>query len=139
FATLLTVLALAQSALAGVYVTAPVTGASVIGGQTLTVRWADDGNSPSVSAVGPCSVDVYVGSKTSQFKVQNLAASVDVSKTSSLVATIDPSIGTTGTWYFVRFTSLGLKDSAMPQYNYQAYSARFTLNGMTGTFNQTVQ
>lgn len=39
FATLLAVLAIAQSALAGVYTTSPVATTSGTGGQVLTVTW----------------------------------------------------------------------------------------------------
>lgn len=139
FATLITALALAQYALAGVYVTNPTASAAGTGGQVLSVSWADDGNTPRVAEVGPSSIDIYTGSRTQQYRLQNLAASVDVSKASSINATVDPAIGPSGAYYFIRFTSLGLKDSAQPQYNYQSYSARFTLNNMSGTFNSTVQ
>jgi hypothetical protein len=42
------------------------------------------------------------------------------------MTTIDTSIGEDGDYYFVRFTSLGLKDSKNPQYPYQSFSAKFT-------------
>lgn len=99
---------------------------------------ADDGNTPTVASVGPCTVDLYTGSMTQQTKLQNLAASVDVSKTSSISATIDPTVGQSGNYYFVRFTSLGLKDTTNPAYYYEAFSAKFTINSMTGTFSAAV-
>ena len=71
-------------------------------------------------------MDIYVGSVTQQTWLQNLAASVDVSKTSSISSTIHPDIGQSGDYYFVRFTSLGLKDTKNPQYPYQQFSAKFT-------------
>ena len=102
--------------------------------------------------------------------MQNLAASVDVSKTAQIMTTIDPHSGQTGTllapdqtpeytdnvgnYYFVRFSSLNLRDSQNSQYPYQAYSAKFTyvpfhllcrvsilinsLDEMVGTFNATI-
>lgn len=76
--------------------------------------------------MGPCSIDLYTGSVNSQVQLQNLAASVDVSKASSVSATIDPKAGQSGGYYFVRFTSLSLKDATNPQYPYQAFSAKFT-------------
>ncbi|RSH90930.1 hypothetical protein EHS25_010106 [Saitozyma podzolica] len=136
--TLIALLALAHSALAGVYITSPVAGTVATGGQVLNVSWADDGNTPTVASVGPCTVDLYTGSMTQQTKLQNLAASVDVSKTSSISATIDPTVGQSGNYYFVRFTSLGLKDATNSAYYYEAFSAKFTINSMTGTFSASV-
>ncbi|WWC88558.1 uncharacterized protein L201_003469 [Kwoniella dendrophila CBS 6074] len=127
-----------QPVLAGVYVTSPVAGTTPIGGQVIQVKWADDGKSPNVASVGPCSVDIYTGSVNNQIKLQNLAASVDVSKTSQISATIDPSIGQDDSHYFVRFTSLSLKSESNPQYPYEAFSAMFSISSMTGQFNQTV-
>jgi hypothetical protein len=131
-----------------VYITSPVAGTVATGGQVLNVSWgeqcrghcpfdfsltpvADDGNTPTVASVGPCTVDLYT-------KLQNLAASVDVSKTSSISATIDPTVGQSGNYYFVRFTSLGLKDATNSAYYYEAFSAKFTINSMTGTFSASV-
>ncbi|OCF37166.1 hypothetical protein I317_00110 [Kwoniella heveanensis CBS 569] len=127
-----------QPVLAGVYITSPVAGTSATGGQVLEVKWADDGQTPTVASVGPCSVDIYTGSTNNQVKLQNLAASVDVSKTSSISATIDPSIGQDDSHYFVRFTSLSLKSPSNPQYPYQAFSAMFPIGSMTGSFNASV-
>ncbi|WWC62768.1 uncharacterized protein I303_105365 [Kwoniella dejecticola CBS 10117] len=124
-----------QPVLAGVYITSPVAGTPATGGQVLEVKWADDGKTPTVGSVGPCSVDIYTGSVNNQIKLQNLAASVDVSKTSSISATIDPSIGQDDSHYFVRFTSLSLKSESNPQYPYEAFSAMFTINSMTGKFD----
>ncbi|KAK1925888.1 hypothetical protein DB88DRAFT_485490 [Papiliotrema laurentii] len=131
-------LAFAQSALAGVYITNPVATTNAIGGQVLNVRWADNGQAPSFADIGVCSIDLYTGSVNQQTFLQNLAASVDVSKTSEINATIDPKNGPTGAYYFVRFRSANLKDSKNPQYNYQAYSSKFEIDSMTGTFNATV-
>lgn len=58
---------------------------------------ADDGTTPTVAQIGVCSIDLYTGSATQQTFLQNLAASVDVSKASTVVATIDPTVGQSGT------------------------------------------
>ncbi|WWD18639.1 hypothetical protein CI109_103092 [Kwoniella shandongensis] len=123
--------------LAGVYITSPVDSTAATGGQVIEVKWADDGKTPTVASVGPCSIDIYTGSVNNQIKLQNLAASVDVSKASSISATIDPSIGQDDSHYFVRFTSLNLKDAKNPQYPYEAFSAMFTISSMSGKFNAT--
>ncbi|WVQ85034.1 hypothetical protein IAT38_007198 [Cryptococcus sp. DSM 104549] len=137
-AYLLVAAAALNTALAGVYITNPVAGTKAVGGQVIEVKWADDGNTPTVASIGPCSVDIYTGSTNNQIKLQNLAASVDVSKASSISATIDPSIGQDDSHYFVRFTSLSLKDSTNAKYPYSAYSAMFNISSMTGSWNSTV-
>jgi len=134
----LAALTLANTALAGVYCTSPVASTVATGGQVLNVNWADDGQTPTVASIGPCSVDLYTGSVNAQTFLQNLAASVDVSKASSISATIDPSVGQTGAYYFVRFSSLSLKSTTNPEYPYEAFSAIFAIDSMTGTFNQSV-
>lgn len=67
--------------------------------ETLTVSTEDDGNTPTLASIGPCSVDIYTGSTNQQILLQNLAASVDVSKASTISATIDPSIGQDGGFF----------------------------------------
>jgi hypothetical protein len=99
---------------------------------------ADDGNTPTVGSIGPCTIDIYTGGKTQQTQLQNLAQTVDVSKASSVSVTVDPTIGPDGDFYFIRVTSLGLKDTTNPQYPYQAFSAKFALTGMSGNFSQAV-
>jgi hypothetical protein len=91
-----------------------------------------------VAEIGPSSIDLYTGSVNQQTFLQNLAASVDVGKTDSISAMINSSVGESGPNYFVRFRSLALKDATNPQYNYQAYSAKFDITDMTGKFNATV-
>jgi len=127
-----------QPALAAVYVTNPVASTQAFGGQVLNVEWEDDGNSPTLAEIGQCSVDLYTGSATQQTQLQNLAASVNVSMTSRISATIDPDVGPAGAMYFIRFTALSLKSTSDPDYPYEAFSAKFNLTSMTGQFNATV-
>ncbi|CAD6577599.1 MAG: hypothetical protein TREMPRED_001986 [Tremellales sp. Tagirdzhanova-0007] len=137
-ATLCTLAFALHPVLAKVYVTSPVTTTAATGGQVLNVQWADDGETPTVGSIGPCSIDLYTGSLNVQTQLQNLATSVDVSKASSVSATIDPTVGQSGEYYFVRFASLALKDTNNPQYPYEAFSAIFTINSMSGTFNSSI-
>jgi hypothetical protein len=74
-----------------------------------------------------------------QTPLQQIVPSVDVSTTSSVQFTPDASIGPNGNEYFVRFESISLKDAKAPQFPALAFSAKFTMAGMTGTFNATVQ
>jgi len=138
FTSLIFLGAVLNPVLAGIYITNPVASTAAVGGQTLTVKWADDGNTPTLASVGPCSIDIYTGSKNSQTPLQNLAASVDVSKASSVTATVNANIGPNGDYYFVRFTSLSLPDPTYAQYKYEAFSAVFSMSGMTGSFNSSI-
>ncbi|PIL29174.1 hypothetical protein GSI_09223 [Ganoderma sinense ZZ0214-1] len=135
FSSVLLLLAAAVSpALATVYVTAPVATTSWAAGQQQTVSWKDDGTAPSLANFGPSKVSVYVGSQTQQTMVQAIVASVDLSTTSSIVFTPDASTGQNGQYYFIRFESLSFKDPNNPAYPALAFSSKYTMTGMTGTF-----
>ncbi|OBZ66820.1 hypothetical protein A0H81_13319 [Grifola frondosa] len=137
-AALFTVAALAPSALANLYTTAPVATTSWAANTPQTISWQDDGTSPNLTSLGPCAVSVYVGNQIQQTLVQNIVPSVDVSTTSSIVFSPDPNMGENGAYYFIRFQSLSLKDASNSAYPAEAFSAKFALTGMTGTFNSTV-
>ncbi|OAX35041.1 hypothetical protein K503DRAFT_746487 [Rhizopogon vinicolor AM-OR11-026] len=132
-------LVLAASALANIFTTAPVASTTFTGGQQATITWQDDGLTPSLTSFGPALVGIYVGNANQQTLLQTITASVDVSTTSSIVFTPDATIGPDGSDYFIRFQSLSLKDATNAQYPAEAFSAKFTLTNMTGTFNSTVQ
>jgi hypothetical protein len=100
----------------------------------------DDGSSPNLTAFGPASVGLYVGSVNQQSEMQ-LIGNVDVSTVSQLSWTPDPTVGANFNAYFIRFTSVNLKDPNQTAINAneEAFSAKFTLTGMTGTFNSSIQ
>ncbi|TFK53051.1 hypothetical protein OE88DRAFT_1656856 [Heliocybe sulcata] len=131
--------ALASSASATVFTTSPVASTSWAAGQQATVSWQDDGSKPSLQDFGASKVSIYVGNAQQQTMLQSIATNVDVSTTSSIVFTPDASIGPNGGDYFIRFESLNLKDATSPQYPALAFSAKFALSSMSGTFNSTVQ
>ncbi|ETW77355.1 hypothetical protein HETIRDRAFT_147901 [Heterobasidion irregulare TC 32-1] len=129
----------APSAFATVFTTSPVASTSWAAGQPVTVSWQDDGSAPTLASFGAASVGIYAGSVQQQTLLQLIVASVDVSTTSSVQFTPDATIGPNGSEYFLRFTSLNLKDTTNSQYPAEAFTAKFTMTGMTGTFNATVQ
>jgi ElaB/YqjD/DUF883 family membrane-anchored ribosome-binding protein len=61
---------------------------------------------------------------------------INVATTRSVDFIPDPAVGESGKFYFIRISSTTLKDGANP---YLSFSAIFSLDGMTGTFNQTVK
>ncbi|KAI0046773.1 hypothetical protein FA95DRAFT_1559726 [Auriscalpium vulgare] len=133
------VLAAAPSALATVFMTSPVASTSWQAGQQFTVSWQDDGTAPNLQSFGPSSIGLFAGSVQQQTLLQEIADNVDVSQVSSVPFTPQASVGPSGAYYFIRFTSNSLMDTANPQFPAQAFSAKFTLTGATGTFNATVQ
>jgi hypothetical protein len=139
FASLIALAVLASPALASLSMTAPVASTSWQGGAQQTINWIDDGKTPNLQAFGPSTVGLFVGNAIQQTQLQLIVDSVDVSTTSSISFTPDPSVGANANIYFIRFTSLGLKDATNPNYPAEAFSAKFTLSAMTGTFNATVQ
>jgi len=100
----------------------------------------DDGSSPNLTAFGPANVGLWVGSTTQQTQLQTIG-NVDVSTVSQLSWTPDASVGANYNAYFIRFTSVNLKDPNQTAINAneEAFSAKFTLTGMTGTFNSSIQ
>jgi len=133
------VLALSASAFANVFITNPTSSTTFNGGKSATVSWQDDGKQPTLQAFGPAIVSIYAGNSQQQTLLQTITPSVDVSTTQSVVFTPDATIGPNGNEYFIRFQSISLKDATQTQYPALAFSAKFTMAGMTGTFNATVQ
>jgi len=138
FSKALVVLAFASTAFATVFVTAPIASTTYNAGQSAAVQWQDDGNAPTLAAFGPSKISIYAGNAQQQTSLQLLNGSVDVSQVSSITFTPDPTIGPNSNEYFIRFESLSLKDSTQPQFPALAFSAKFTLAGMTGTFSAAV-
>jgi len=137
--SLLTLAVLAAPAFASVFPTAPIESTSWAAGKEQTLTWQDDSNSPSAADFGPARVGIYAGNRDQQTLLQLITDSVDVATTKSIVFTPDASIGSNSKQYFIRFDSLALKAAGAPQYPAQAFTAKFELTGMTGTFNATVQ
>jgi hypothetical protein len=138
-ASIFVVLAISASTFANVFMTSPTASSTFVGGQKSTVTWQDDGSAPSLQDFGAAKVSIYVGNSIQQTPLQTIAETVDVSKTNSVDFTPDPSIGPNGKNYFVRIESLGLKDAKQPQFPALAFSAIFTMSGMSGNFNSSVQ
>jgi len=138
FSKSLVLLALSASAFATVYTTSPTATTTFTGGKQATISWQDDGKAPTLKDFGPAKVSIYAGNAQQQTLLQQIIPSVDVGTTQSIQFTVDATIGPNSSEYFIRFESLSLKDAAAPQYPALAFSSKFTMNSMTGTFSQTV-
>ncbi|KIJ64776.1 hypothetical protein HYDPIDRAFT_175306 [Hydnomerulius pinastri MD-312] len=139
FSSAIVSIALAASALANVYITSPTASTTFTAGQQATISWEDNGQSPSLLQFGNATISIYVGNAIQQTPLQTISTNVNVSSTSSLVFTPQGTIGPNSNEYFIRVQSNSLMDPAQPQYPELAFSAKFTMAGMTGTFNSSVQ
>jgi len=139
FTKALVILASISAAFAVPFITQPVASTTYQAGKNGTIRWQDDGTEPTLAKYGPCSISIYVGNALQQTSLQTLTTSIDVSKESDLSFIPNPSIGPNGSEYFIRIESLSLKDTTPQHYPAMAFSSKFTLSGMTGTFSSDVQ
>ncbi|KZV62485.1 hypothetical protein PENSPDRAFT_658074 [Peniophora sp. CONT] len=129
----------AQSALAKLYMVAPVASTTWAVGTDVTVQWQDDGSSPSLAEMGVSSLGVYAGNSIQQTLLQQVGT-MDVSVNNSITFKINTDIGPNGqSVYFMRFSSESLKDATNTAYPAQSFSAMFAVSGSTGTFNSTVE
>ncbi|THV05735.1 hypothetical protein K435DRAFT_744669 [Dendrothele bispora CBS 962.96] len=129
----------ASSAFATVFITSPTQSIGFTGGQQATISWQDDGKSPSLADFGDAKVSIYTGNANQQTLLQEVTSGVNVATTASIQFVPDASIGPNGDNYFIRVESLNLKDSANTAFPALAFSSRFTMSGMSGTFNATIQ
>ncbi|KAE8224731.1 hypothetical protein CF319_g2433 [Tilletia indica] len=124
----------AQPALANIEVHSPVAATKAKGGEKLDVEWVDDGKTPTLKNYGDVNIFLCTGSSTVQYKLQELKAGVKNTRTSGSWE-IDPKAGPNSDKYFLRFEGTNLGAAGVPP---MAFSARFTLSGMTGTWNSTI-
>jgi hypothetical protein len=140
FSQSLVVLALAAApALATVFVTSPVASTTFHGGQPATISWQDNGTPPLLQDFGNAKVSIYAGNAQQQTSLQLIVPSVNVATTSSIQFTPEANIGPNSNEYFIRIESLGAKDPLNPQFPALSFSAKFTLDNMSGTFTPDVQ
>ncbi|CAE6337906.1 unnamed protein product [Rhizoctonia solani] len=130
--------ALAPAVHAAVYITEPVASTVCEAGKPCTIKWQDDGKTPTLAEMGDVYVGVYTGSAKQQSMMQNLGAT-NAATAGTIQYVPDPSVGENSKAYFIKMTSVNLADPATPQYKATAFSAMFELKGMTGKFNETVQ
>jgi len=139
FSKAFVVLSVASAAFATVFVTLPVASTVDTAGQQAVVQWQDSGTAPTLAQFGPSKISIYAGNSQQQTLLQALNTSVDVSQVSSINFIPDPTIGPDSSEYFIRFESLSLPDPTQPQFPALAFSAKFTLSGMNGTFSAAVE
>lgn len=135
------VLAAVSPAAAELSVTAPIAGTTCTGGQVCQVAWEDNHTGVTLAQQGNCTVALYTGNSQQQTFLQPIAfpTAINVATTAAIQFTVDPTIGPNGSMYFIRFSSTSLQNPNSTGNPYLSFSAKFTLAGMSGTFNSTVQ
>lgn len=131
----------APQALAGVFMTSPTATTSCQAGVPCTIAWNDDGAPPTLAQVGLTDIGLWIGNAQQQTELKSIQI-LDVSTVGQINFLPDATVGENSSLYFIRFTSKGL---TVPQAGvnapvpYEAFSAKFTLTGMTGTFSPDVK
>lgn len=122
-------------------VTRPIEGTTCQAGQPCTISWRDNRSGPSLEDQGDCQIALFTGGSQQQTFLQPIAfpTPINVAEQDSISFIPDPTVGENGDVYFIRFTSQDLRNPTAATQPYLSFSARFTLTGMTGTFNATVQ
>jgi len=136
FSKALLIFSLISVAFATVYVTTPTAATTYSGGKSATINWIDNGVPPTLAMFGPASISIYAGNAQQQTNLQIVSNNTDVSSTSTITFTVDPTIGPNSNHYFMRFESLTGKDNTSTPY--EAFSAQFTLDSMSGSFSSSV-
>jgi len=139
FANVFITLGLAVSAFATVFITEPTGSTTWQAGSQVTISWKDDGTAPTLQTWGASMVSIYTGNAQQQALLQLIVPSVNVASTGTIIFTPNPQIGPDADEYFIRFQSLTAKDPSTPTLPALAFSAKFAMTGMTGTFNASVQ
>jgi len=113
---------------AEIYVIEPSAGSTCHAGQTCTVVWLDDGESPLLSTIGISTIGLFHGN---QQLVQSITPA-DVSSVHSLNFTPIANAGPNSDTYYLAFQSTTLKVNGSA---YSAFSPFFKLAGMSGSFS----
>ncbi|KPV75142.1 uncharacterized protein RHOBADRAFT_1161, partial [Rhodotorula graminis WP1] len=126
-------LSAAPTVLANPYIYKPVDASHYRAGDSFTVSWRDNGEAPLSSAYGQTTVSLYTGSSTVQTQLASLGTVADPGTETEVLITIDPTWGPDSDDYFIRIESVAGVDAAGAPL--QAFSARFALSQMTGTWS----
>jgi len=137
-ASLFAIACIAPTVLSEILITAPIGTTTCQGGQQCTVSWSAGSNPPTLAQCGNCDFAVFVGNSQQQTFLQLVEAAVPVATTGGIVFTVDRTIGPNFSGYFIR-VQCPIADPTNPAIPLLAFSHMFSLSGMAGTFNATVQ
>ncbi|MBW0524377.1 hypothetical protein O181_064092 [Austropuccinia psidii MF-1] len=120
----------AKHCIAVLFITSPVLNTVCVGGKPCPVSWTDNqaDNAPSINTYGPTTIGLFTGTQTQQSEIYRLAI-VDPGKLDKTMVNIPANVAPDGNEYFIRLDPI--KPPGGNVSLYQAFSARFTLSGMT--------
>ncbi|KAF8684973.1 Ser-Thr-rich glycosyl-phosphatidyl-inositol-anchored membrane family [Rhizoctonia solani] len=130
--------ALVPAVHANIFITEPVSSTTCQAGQPCNIKWKDDSKTPTLAEIGDVFVTLCTGGAQQQTVLQDLGAT-NAATTGAIQFVPNGSVGEDSSEYFIKMVSVNMADPANPQYKTSAYSAKFTLKGMTGKFNSTIQ
>jgi hypothetical protein len=104
------------------FTTEPVAATKWAAGQKVVIKWTDQGK-PSLTTMGPMTIDLMTGANLKQILVQNLATNVKPTA-KQLAVTVPKFTGPSGVFYFLRYTSD----------NQVYFTTRFLISGISGNF-----
>jgi hypothetical protein len=123
-------------------VTSPIATTVCRGGETCQVQWKDDQKGVTLAQQGLCTIALYAGGRFQQTRLQAIAFPTPVNVATaplSIDFVVDPTVGQDSSDYFIRFDSTTLRQgNSTTGAPYLSFSAKFKIEGMTGTFNQTI-
>jgi len=112
--------------------TAPIAATEWDARRAQVVEWIDDNQEPRLNDLANISIQLFTGSTFQQSFLQDLTGTRNIKGTrNSISVRFDQDLGPDGQYYFLRFRSDDLTEDV--------FSAKFTLDHMTGTFNSTIQ
>ncbi|KAI9756310.1 MAG: hypothetical protein M4579_003902 [Chaenotheca gracillima] len=116
---------------ADVQFTSPAAGASVAGGNTVTVQWKDSGDTPKLAQLQSYQLFLMSGSNDEPYQLASITDQGQFSKGNKASGTIQIGVGasTPKNAYFLKMISVATQGGTVIN-----YSDRFSLTGMTGTF-----
>lgn len=114
-------LLLASTASAAVFGARPANSTVGVAGEPFTLKWMDDGETPTLKDMGKTEIELCVGSRDSHVVVQKVASIDDMEATKNATFTPDPSIGEDGQYYFFKYTATAQVEGKP----FVDYSARF--------------
>ncbi|KAI9843681.1 MAG: hypothetical protein M1837_006148 [Sclerophora amabilis] len=123
--------ALTPLASADIEFTSPAAGASVPGGDKITVQWKDSGSEPSLSDLKEYTITLMTGSNEKPFPLIPIATKGKFTSGNKASGTIEVGIGASkpANAYFFQMLAVGKTGGQVIN-----YSDRFSLTGMTGNF-----
>jgi len=129
---------LVPQALATLFPTSPVATTICTAGQSCSITWDDRNGNPTLAQIGLVRVGLYTGNAQQQTLIQAITTDPIAASLGTVPFTPNAAAGANSKLYFIRFDAVNFTDPTTLK-PMLSFTAKFELQGMTGTFNATVQ